>query len=91
MSRPPLTPEQRTLRARIAANTRWAREDANANAVRASKGLLARFEREAREQWPDLPEREIKKRADRAYKAHMQSLALRSSRARSERASDGAA
>lgn len=39
-----LTPEQRTLRASIAAHTRWSREDPAANAARGQAGLLARVE-----------------------------------------------
>ncbi len=45
-----LTPEQRILRAEIAANTRWSTESGKANALRAQAGLKARFIREAREQ-----------------------------------------
>ena len=80
-----LTPEQRTLRARIAANTRWANEDGHANAVRAQKGLYARFEREAAEKYPDLTPIARAKRAEAAYRAHMSRLALASSKARGAR------
>jgi hypothetical protein len=82
----PLTPEQRTLRAKINAHKRWAGdEDRKANALRAQAGLRAKFVREAQEKWPDLPEQEIQRRADHAYQAHMLSLALKSSRSRSAR------
>ncbi|MGH3464912.1 MAG: hypothetical protein ACRDP9_25885 [Kribbellaceae bacterium] len=80
-----LTPEQRTLRARIAANTRWAGdEDRKAHGDRAQRGLRARFEREVD---PDgtLPEKERKRRAESLYKAHMARLALKSSKARAAR------
>jgi hypothetical protein len=79
---PPLTPEQRILRARKAALDRWSREDPAANAARGQAGLIARFEREAREADPDAPGAEIARRAHCAYRAHMTALALRSSRAR---------
>ena len=82
-----LTPEQRTTRAKIAANSRWANADKSArkaNADRATRGLRARFEREVD---PDgtLPEEERTRRAESLYKAHMQRLALKSSKARSAR------
>ncbi len=56
---PALTPEQRHLRAQIAANTRWSREDLAANVARGQAGLLARFEREAREADPGVSDAEI--------------------------------
>jgi hypothetical protein len=83
-----LTPEQRGLRARIAANTRWAHSsnaEAKANGKRAQRGLLEKF---AREIDPDglLPEKERIKRAEQARQAHMQRLALASSKARAGKA-----
>jgi hypothetical protein len=77
-----LTPAQRSIRARIAANTRWAGEDGKANALRAQAGLKAKFLREIRERFPELPEPEIQRRAASVYRAHMQRLALKSSKAR---------
>jgi hypothetical protein len=64
---PLLTPEQRTLRAKLAAEARWSNEDPTANGVRASKGLRAKFVREVREKFPDLPEDQIQKRAEHAF------------------------
>jgi hypothetical protein len=84
-----LTPQQRTLRASIAANTRWSRENPAANAARGQAGLLARFEREAREADPSASDAEIARRAEAAHRAHMQRLALASSRARSRQAGSG--
>ena len=81
-----LTPEQRTLRAKANAHKRWAGdEDPKANAIRGQAGLRAKFEREARDKWPNLPEDVIQRRADHALKAHMLSLALKSSKARAAR------
>jgi hypothetical protein len=81
-----LTPEQRSIRASLAAHKRWAGdEDPKANALRAQAGLRAKFVRETQEKWPDLPEKEVQRRADHAYQAHMLSLALKSSRARTAR------
>jgi hypothetical protein len=80
-----LTPEQRSLRGRIAANTRWSREDGKANAQRAQAGLLAKFVGQVD---PDrvLPEDERLRRAEAARRAHMQRLAFLSSKARTARA-----
>lgn len=80
-----LTPSQRTIRASIAAHARWANEDPSANAERGQRGLVARFEREAREYEPGLSDAEYARRARCAYKAHMQRLALASSKARAAR------
>lgn len=83
--RMPLSPAERWLRAQIAANTRWSREDPTTNALRAQAGLLAKFEREVD---PDatLPPVERARRAESARKAHMLRLALRSSQARRRKA-----
>lgn len=76
-----LTPEQRSQRARIAALTRWAKEDPTETAARGQAGLLARFEREVD---PDgrLTPAERTRRAECARKAHMTRLAFASSKAR---------
>ncbi len=83
-----LTPEQRTLRARIAASVRWSREDPSATAARGQAGLIDRFRREVD---PDgtLPEAERERRAQSAYRAHMSRLALASSKARGARKAGG--
>lgn len=78
----PLTPEERRLRASIAANVRWSREkDRTAATAAATAASLARFEREVD---PDgvLPPEERARRADNARRAYFQRLALKSSRAR---------
>ena len=85
-----LTPTQRTQRARIAALTRWSREDPAATAARGQAGLLAKFLDQVD---PDrvLPEAERQRRAEAARRAHMQRLAFRSSKARSARTSGSVA
>jgi hypothetical protein len=82
-----LTPSQRAMRARIAANTRWSRENPKANAERGQAGLLAKFEDKVD---PDrtLPEAERTRRAEAARRAHMQRLAFQSSKARAGRTPD---
>lgn len=84
-----LTPEQRHLRASIAAHTRWSAEDPAANAARGQAGLLAKFEREARAADPTLPDAEIARRAQSAYRAHMARLSFASSKARGARKASG--
>jgi hypothetical protein len=76
-----LSPQQRTLRAQIAANTRWSREDPKEGTRPARRAYERRFELEVD---PDgtLPEAERKRRVAAAMRAHMQRLALASSRAR---------
>jgi hypothetical protein len=84
-----LTPEQRTLRARAAAYSRWAREDGRANAQRAQAGLRDRFRREVEATFPDLTPAELERRAECAFRAHMTRLAFASSKARSGGGRDG--
>jgi hypothetical protein len=87
----PLTSEQRSIRAKIAAHARWSREDPAANATRGQAGLRARFDREVREAEPELSEAEYTRRAEHAYQSHMASLALASSKARARKAAGDAA
>jgi hypothetical protein len=89
MPRTPLTPEQRHLRASIAAHARWSQENPAANAARGQAGLLAKFEREIRAADPDLPDAEVARRAESARRAHMGRLALASSKARARRKAGG--
>jgi hypothetical protein len=81
-----VTPAQRVLRARIAANTRWSREDgvAGTEAARAAARakLMVRFEDEVDPE-RRLPPEERAKRAERARRAHFQRLALASAKKRS--------
>lgn len=76
-----LTPEQRRMRASIAALARWSKEDPTENARRGQAGLLARFEREV-DPNNELPEAERLRRAEAARRKHMTQLAFRSSKSR---------
>jgi hypothetical protein len=81
----PLTPEQRSLRARIASHTSWANtEDPSARTAPARSAFFDRFEREVD---PDrvLDPADRRRRAEHARKAYMQRLALKSARARRSR------
>jgi hypothetical protein len=79
-----MTPEQRALRARIAAHSRWATQDRREGTAAARAAFADRFEREVD---PDgtLPRDERLRRAESARKAYFARLALASSRARQER------
>jgi hypothetical protein len=81
-----LTPAQRQQRARIAALARWAKENPVANGARAQAGLLAKYEREAREAEPGLTDAEYARRAECLRQAHMERMSFASSRARTARA-----
>jgi len=72
--------------ASIAALRRWSREDPRANAERGQRGLVARFEREAREADPGASDAEIARRGQCAYREHMIRLAKASGAVRRARA-----
>lgn len=71
----PLTPEERSRHARMAALTRWSREDPALNMARARDGQWAKFERQVD---PDgtLDPAERQRRAKRAQRAHMIKLRM---------------
>ena len=80
-----LTPEQRSLRARIASHESWARTpDVSARTAPGRKAFLDRFEKQVD---PDgeLPPAERARRAEHARKAYFARLALKSARARRAR------
>lgn len=80
-----LTPEQRILRARMAAHQSWANTpDRKARTARAREAALTRFEREVD---PDgmLDPVERAKRAESAQKAYMTRLSYKASVARRRR------
>lgn len=85
-----LTGAQRRLRAKIAAETRWSREDPAANAERGQAGLLNRFRREVLADDPTVVEPELTRRAEAARRAHMARLAFRASKARAAKRGDAA-
>lgn len=76
-----LSAEQRSLRARVAAYSRWSQEDPRSGTAPARKTFLSRF---ALAVDPEgvLPPEERARRAECALKAHMGRLALASARAR---------
>jgi hypothetical protein len=81
----PLTPTERSLRARLAVHTSWAQTtDRAARTAPARRAALQRFERQVD---PDgrLKPAERTRRAEQAMRAHMAGLALRSAQARRRR------
>ena len=80
-----LSPEQRSLRASLAAHAMHARHDSREITANARAGFLARFLREVDAAAPGLTEAERLRRAEHLLRAHMARLALASSRARARR------
>lgn len=78
---PALSPEQRSLRARIAAHTMHGTNDSRQTSANGRQAFLDRFEREAD---PDgtLPPEERARRAEQLKKAYFTRLALKSAQAR---------
>lgn len=83
-----LTPEQRSLRARIAAYALHASHDPRETTKPARDAFMARFERQVDPEGK-LPEAERRRRADAAKKAYFNGLALKSARARGGRRERG--
>lgn len=81
----PLTPAERSLRARLAAHAMHARHDSRVTTAVARKTFLERFEREVDPDGVLAPE-ERARRAKHAHRAFMASLALKSAKARRLRA-----
>lgn len=75
---------QRKLQARLAALTRWSKEDPVEGTAKARAAFLSKFEQQVD---PDgvLPVEERQRRATAARKAHFTALALRSAQARKKR------
>jgi hypothetical protein len=88
---PKLTKAQRSLRAVVAANDRWARTPAAERRGRAESGqagFVAKLEKQID---PDgvLPPEELAKRVENARRAHMARIALKSATKRARKAGDG--
>ena len=82
-----LTPEQRSMRARLAAHRRWANTPDRTAATKAARdALMDRFEREVDPDGVLAPEVRMKLAAN-ARSAYYTELALKSSRARKRRKS----
>lgn len=76
-----LSPSERSMRAQKAALTRWAHTDSAEASEAARRRQLDRFEREVDPEGV-LPPAERTRRAERARKAYMAGLALKSAKSR---------
>lgn len=87
-----MSPEERSMRARLAAHSQWANElDPTARTAKARKAADDRFIRQARERHPAATEAQIARAAEHLRKAHFQRMALASARSRRAKASKTAA
>jgi hypothetical protein len=86
--REPMSPAERSLRARMAAHAMHARNDPEKTTAKARAAFLDKFEREAD---PDgvLPPEERRRRAKHLRSAHFTRLALASAKARRSRKQRG--
>jgi hypothetical protein len=82
-----LSPEERSLRARIGAHALHGTHDSRELTANARAGFLNKFLDQDDQASPGLPEPERLKRAEHLLRSHMQRLALRSARARARKAS----
>jgi hypothetical protein len=81
-----MTPEQRRIRAQIAAHAQWANcDDPASHTAPARKAFLDKFEEQVDPGGTLAPE-ERARRAEHARKAHFKRLALASSKARAAKA-----
>ncbi|MBK1788795.1 hypothetical protein [Prauserella cavernicola] len=84
-----LTPEQRSLRARIAGHTSWATTtDRGAKGRASAEARLRRFEQQI-DPGGQLPADERRQRAESAMRAHMLRLAAKSAATRAARSKAG--
>lgn len=80
-----MTPEQRIMRARLGAHTLHAQGKTNTAAARAASPQSIGYWAKQVDPGGELSEAERTRRAEHARRAHMQRLALASSRARARR------
>lgn len=84
MPSPSLTPSQRVLRARLAAQTRWSRDDPKEGTRKARETFLASFVTKVDPEGV-LPVEERLRRAESLRSAHFTRMALQSARVRGRR------
>lgn len=81
-----MDPQNRSLRARLAAHSSWANTlDPASRTAKARAAANARFEREARAKHPDATDAQIARIAEHLRKAHFTRLALASAQARANK------
>lgn len=77
-----MSPSERTLRAQIAAHTRWSREGDRSAATAAARAAFDRRFLDLVDPNRELPVKERERRAESARKAHYKRLALKSAQSR---------
>jgi hypothetical protein len=78
-----MDPQERTLRASLAAHTSWANTlDPASRTAKARAAANGRFEQQAREKHPNASEEQIARVAEHLKSAHFRRLALAAARAR---------
>jgi hypothetical protein len=80
-----MTPAQRSLYGRIGAAVARSKHDPRDLTREARRTFLERFEREIRDESPDLPDAEVQRRAGELRRAHMLQLSVKSSIARGKK------
>jgi hypothetical protein len=87
-----LTPEERSLRARLAVHTSWANTlDPASRTAKARAAANDRFEKQAREKHPGASDEVIARVAEHLRKAHYTAMAMKSAAARRAKAAKPAA
>lgn len=87
----PMDPADRTLRARLAAHSQWAKEkDPTARTAKARKAAASKFEKAARELHPDGDDDLIARTAEHLRKAHFARMGMASAAARRKGAAKAA-
>ncbi|MEW2518117.1 hypothetical protein [Actinacidiphila alni] len=85
-----MNPADRTMRARLAAHTQWAKElDPSARTAKARAAAEGRFVKQARELHPDASEEQIARAAEHLRKAHFIRMGLASAKKRRKGAAGG--
>lgn len=78
-----MTPQERSMRARLGAHTSWARTtDPSSRTAKARAAATSRFVQEARKLHPNASEEAIERSAEHLRKAHFARLGMASGRAR---------
>lgn len=87
-----MDPADRTLRARLAAHSQWAKEkDPTSRTAKARAAAAGKFEKQARELHPDGDDELIARTAEHLRKAHFARMGMKSAAARRKGASPKAA
>lgn len=87
-----MDPQDRSLRASLAAHTSWANTlDPTSRTAKARAAANGRFEKQARELHPDATDDQIARTAEHLRKAYFKRLALASAKSRRAKAKTAAA